>query len=74
MEEVALEANVGVGTVYRRFNNKQQLANAVANEVITEIYEEQVEILKSNQSTVDKVRKVCACYAKITKNMERSIP
>ena len=66
IEEVALEANVGVGTVYRRFNNKHQLANAVANEVISEIYEEQVQILKSNQSTVEKVKKVFACYAKIT--------
>jgi AcrR family transcriptional regulator len=66
IEEVALEANVGVGTVYRRFNNKHQLANAVANEVISEIYEEQVHILKSNQSTVEKVKKVFACYAKIT--------
>ncbi len=66
MEEVALEANVGVGTVYRRFNNKHQLANAVANEVISEIYEEQVQTLKSNQSTVEKVKKVFACYTKIT--------
>ena len=66
IEEVALEANVGVGTVYRRFNNKHQLANAVANEVISEIYEEQVEILKSDLSTVEKVKKVFACYAKIT--------
>ena len=66
IEEVALEANVGIGTVYRRFNNKHQLANAVANEVISEIYEEQVQILKSDQSTIEKVKKVCACYAKIT--------
>ena len=66
VEEVALEANVGRGTVYRRFNNKQQLANAVANEVIAEIYEEQLQILKSDQSTVEKVKKVCAGYAKIT--------
>ena len=56
IEEVALEANVGVGTVYRRFQNKQQLANAVANEVISEIYEEQVKILKSTLSTVEKVK------------------
>ena len=67
IEEIALEAEVGVGTVYRRFNNKHQLANAVANDVISEIYEEQVHILKSNQSTVEKVEKVFACYAKITK-------
>ncbi|MFJ8245044.1 TetR/AcrR family transcriptional regulator [Peribacillus asahii] len=66
IEEVALEANVGVGTVYRRFNNKHQLANAVANEVISEIYEEQVKILKSDQPTVEKVKKVFACYANIT--------
>lgn len=66
IEEVALEAQVGVGTVYRRFNNKHQLANAVAYEVSSEIYEEQVEILKSNLSTVEKVKKVFACYTKIT--------
>jgi AcrR family transcriptional regulator len=66
IEEVAQEANVGVGTVYRRFNNKQQLAHAVANEVISEIYNDQVEILKSNQPTVDKIYKIFACYAKIT--------
>ena len=64
IEEVALEANVGVGTVYRRFHNKHQLANAVANEVISEIYEEQVQILKSDQSTVEKVKKVFACLCK----------
>ncbi|MEH7414404.1 TetR/AcrR family transcriptional regulator [Neobacillus drentensis] len=66
MEEVALEANVGVGTLYRRFNNKTQLANAVANEVISDIYNEQVGILKSNQSTVDKVYQIFDCYGKIT--------
>ncbi len=66
IEEVALEANVGVGTVYRRFQNKHQLANAVANEVISEIYEEQVKILKSTLSTIEKVKQVFACFAKIT--------
>lgn len=66
IEEIAVEANVGVGTVYRRFNNKNQLANAVANEVLSEIYEEQVDILKSDLSTVEKVKKVFACYAKIS--------
>jgi AcrR family transcriptional regulator len=66
IEEVALEAKVGVGTVYRRFHNKHQLVNAVANEVISEIYEEQVHILKSNLPTVEKVEKVFACYANIT--------
>lgn len=66
IEEVALEANVGIGTVYRRFSNKRQLANAVANEVISEIYEKQVQILTSNQSTVEKVKKIFACYAEIT--------
>ena len=66
IEEVALEANVGIGTVYRRFHNKHQLANAVANEVISEIYEEQVQILKSNLSTIEKVKQVFACFAKIT--------
>jgi AcrR family transcriptional regulator len=66
IEEIAVEANVGVGTVYRRFNNKNQLANAVANEVLSEIYEEQVDILKSNLTTVEKVKKVFACYAKIS--------
>ncbi|MEH7177846.1 TetR/AcrR family transcriptional regulator [Neobacillus vireti] len=66
IEEIAVEANVGVGTVYRRFNNKNQLANAVANEVLAETYEEQVDILKSNLSTVEKVKKIFACYAKIS--------
>ncbi|WP_026573066.1 TetR/AcrR family transcriptional regulator [Bacillus sp. UNC438CL73TsuS30] len=66
IEEIALEANVGVGTIYRRFNNKDQLANAVANEVISEIYQEQVDILKSNQPAIDKVYKIFACYGKIT--------
>ena len=66
IEEIALEANVGVGTVYRRFNNKHQLANAVANEVISDIYNEQVGILKSNQPTVDKVYKIFNCYGQIT--------
>jgi AcrR family transcriptional regulator len=66
IEEVALEANVGVGTVYRRFNNKHQLANAVANEVISEIYHDQVEILQSNLPTVEKVYKIFNCYGKIT--------
>ncbi|WP_285766685.1 TetR/AcrR family transcriptional regulator [Peribacillus sp. SI8-4] len=66
IEEVALEAKVGVGTIYRRFTNKNQLANAVAYEVIAEIYEEQAGILQSNLSTIEKVRNVFACYAKIT--------
>jgi AcrR family transcriptional regulator len=66
IEEVALEANVGIGTVYRRFNNKQQLANAVANEVISDIYNEQAVILQSNQPTVDKVYKIFNCYGQIT--------
>ncbi|WP_221408627.1 TetR/AcrR family transcriptional regulator [Peribacillus simplex] len=66
IEEVAVEAKVGVGTIYRRFNNKHQLANAVAYEVIAEIYEEQVRILKSNLTTIEKVKHVFACYAKIT--------
>jgi AcrR family transcriptional regulator len=66
MEEVALEANVGIGTLYRRFKNKNQLANAVAYEVFSEIYEEQVQILNSHESTVEKVKRVFSCYAKIT--------
>src|SRR3954451_8532477 len=66
MEEVALEANVGVGTLYRRFNNKNQLANAVANEVISDIYNEQAGILQSYLPTVDKVYKIFDCYGKIT--------
>jgi AcrR family transcriptional regulator len=66
IEEVALEANVGVGTVYRRFNNKQQLANAVANEVISEIYNEQAKILQSNQPTIDKIYQIFDCYGNIT--------
>lgn len=66
MEEVALEANVGLGTVYRKFNDKHQLANAVAHDVISEIYEDQVEILKSNLSAVDKIYQIFACYAKMT--------
>ncbi|MCQ6279277.1 TetR/AcrR family transcriptional regulator [Bacillus sp. EB600] len=66
IEEVALEANVGVGTVYRRFNNKHQLANAVANEVISDIYNEQAVILQSNQPTVDKVYQIFNCYGQIT--------
>src|SRR5213079_2758471 len=66
IEEVALEANVGVGTVYRRFNNKHQLANAVTNEVISDIYNEQAVILQSNQPTVDKVYKIFNCYGQIT--------
>ena len=61
-----MEADVGVGTVYRRFKNKQQLANAVANEVISEIYEDQEQILKSDFSAVEKVQQIFACYAKIT--------
>ncbi len=66
IEEIAMEADVGVGTVYRRFKNKHQLANAVANEVISEIYEDQEQILKSDLSTVEKVQQIFACYAKIT--------
>ena len=66
IEEVAQKANVGVGTVYRRFKNKKQLARAVANEVITEIYKEQTEIVQSNLSTIEKVQETFACYTKIT--------
>src|SRR6478752_6951580 len=74
IEEVALEANVGVGTVYRRFNNKQQLANAVANEVISEIYMEQIEILHSNKSTVDKFYEIFNCYGSITQKYKEIHP
>ncbi|MEH7225743.1 TetR/AcrR family transcriptional regulator [Bacillus sp. JJ1566] len=71
IEEVAIEANVGIGTVYRRYNNKKQLANAVATNVISEIYDQQDEILKGNYTAEEKVKKLFACYARISENHKK---
>lgn len=38
----------------------------MAYEVFSEIYEEQVQILRSNESAIEKVKKVFSCYANIT--------
>ncbi|MDC3414514.1 TetR/AcrR family transcriptional regulator [Aquibacillus sp. 3ASR75-11] len=48
VEDVAKEANVGVGTIYRRFKNKYHLATAVSMDIFSEIYEEQNKISLTN--------------------------
>lgn len=39
MEEIAKKAQVGIGTLYRRYKNKDQLAAAVVLEIFAELYE-----------------------------------
>ena len=71
IEEVANLANVGIGSIYRRYKNKKQLINAVATNVISEIYDEQAEILQGNFKADVKVKKLFACYAKISVNYKK---
>jgi len=66
IDEIAKLAGVGVGTIYRRFNNKDQLAKAVATIIIHEIYEEQDIIKKADISADEKIRKLFGCYANIS--------
>lgn len=66
IEEVAKAAEVGIGTVYRRFKDKEQLAKAVANEAISDIYSEQEIIIRENIRADEKLKKLFACYAKLS--------
>jgi AcrR family transcriptional regulator len=39
MEDIAKKAQVGIGTLYRRYKNKDQLAGAVVLDIFAELYE-----------------------------------
>ncbi|AWE06037.1 hypothetical protein DCE79_00810 [Lysinibacillus sp. 2017] len=66
IDEIAKLAGVGVGTVYRRFISKEQLAKAVATIIIHEVYEEQEIIKVADISADEKIRKLFGCYANIS--------
>ncbi|MBB3111551.1 AcrR family transcriptional regulator [Paenibacillus phyllosphaerae] len=66
IEDVAIEANVGVGSVYRRFSNKQQLVFAVSYEVLQEVFEEQERILHERFSADQMLIEIFACYARLS--------
>lgn len=67
IEDVAKKANVGVGTIYRRFSNKHQLATAVVIDVLIKIYEEQIQIANGNQRADQKIRLIFEHFTKINK-------
>jgi AcrR family transcriptional regulator len=58
VEDVAKQARVGVGTIYRRFNNKYQLAVAVVMDIFSEIYEEQNKISNTECSADKKIEMI----------------
>jgi AcrR family transcriptional regulator len=65
IEEVAKKASVGVGTIYRRFSNKHQLATAVVMDIFIEIYEKQVEISKGAYSANRKIELIFEHFSDI---------
>lgn len=67
IENVATKAGVGVGTVYRRFSNKNNLAEAVISDIFSKIYEEQLEIMKNNYPADEKIKLIYEHFAKISK-------
>jgi AcrR family transcriptional regulator len=67
IEDVAKKAEVGVGTIYRRFHNKDQLAGAVVMDIFSQICEEQVEISKTTYSADKKIEMILMIFTKISK-------
>ncbi|MCP1145516.1 TetR/AcrR family transcriptional regulator [Lysinibacillus endophyticus] len=58
IEEIADHANVGVGTIYRNFGSKQELANLISYEVLNEIYKKQIEVIESDFPIEEKLYKI----------------
>jgi len=67
IEDVAKKAGVGIGTIYRRFSNKHQLATAVVLDLFEEIYEEQVEIAHSHFPADKKILMVYEQFASFSR-------
>jgi AcrR family transcriptional regulator len=68
VEDVANKAEVGVGTVYRRFGNKQQLTAAVITDIFLQIYENQLRISKSDYSADQKIRLIFENFTNISRH------
>ena len=66
IEEIAQEAGVGIGTVYRRFANKSQLALAVITDILSTFTTEQERLANSNYTAEEKIKLIYGYFSTLS--------
>jgi AcrR family transcriptional regulator len=67
MEDIAKKAQVGIGTLYRRYKNKDQLAVAVVQDIFGELYEKHDELSQVSCPADKKMWLVFQYFTEISK-------
>ncbi|MGW9019393.1 TetR/AcrR family transcriptional regulator, partial [Priestia megaterium] len=66
MEDIAKKAQVGIGTLYRRYKNKDQLAVAVALDIFAELYEKHDQLSQLSYRADEKIWLVFQYFTEIS--------